>query len=133
MMLILDEKKCNGCKICELACSSTHQGVFNPVKAHLKIVVVGKKIVRKKQLRACTLCLSCVNSCPVEAISFNGKWLVVDNELCSGCGQCVDVCPEGVICLGNDGKAAVPDFCHGNPSCIDWCPHQALSRKEDAV
>jgi carbon-monoxide dehydrogenase iron sulfur subunit len=133
MKLILDAEKCTGCKICELACSATRQGVFNPGKAHLKIIVADKNMVREKQLKACTLCLGCVTSCPVEAITYNGKWLAVDNELCSGCGQCVDVCPEGVIYLSNDGKAAVPDFCQGNPSCIDWCPHQALSQKEDAT
>jgi carbon-monoxide dehydrogenase iron sulfur subunit len=131
MKLILDTEKCTGCKICELACSATHQGVFNPAKAHLKIIVAGEKTKRGKQLNSCTLCLACVENCPVEAISFNGRWLVVNDELCSGCGQCVDVCPEGVIYLNNDGKAAVPDFCQGNPSCIDWCPHQALSQKED--
>jgi carbon-monoxide dehydrogenase iron sulfur subunit len=132
MKLILDTEKCNGCKICELACSATHQGVFNPGKAHLKIIVASERTV-EKQLKSCTLCLDCVKSCPAEAIFFNGKWLDVDSELCSGCGQCIDACPEGVIYLNNDGKAAVPDFCQGSPSCIDWCPHQALSQKEDAT
>jgi len=133
MKLILNEEKCTGCKICELACSATHQGVFNPSKAHLKIIVVGTKTVRKKQLKACTLCLGCVKNCPAKAITFNGKWLIVDSELCTGCGQCVQGCPEGVIYMDNNEKAAVPDFCQGNPSCIDWCPHQAISQKEDAT
>jgi carbon-monoxide dehydrogenase iron sulfur subunit len=132
MKLILDMEKCTGCKICELACSAIHQGVFNPAKAHLKIIISNEKTV-DKQLRACNLCLACIKNCPAQAIAFNGRWLVVNDELCSGCGQCVDVCPEGVIYLDNDGKAAVPDFCQGSPSCIDWCPHQALSQKEDVT
>jgi Fe-S-cluster-containing hydrogenase component 2 len=131
MKLILNEEKCTGCKICELICSAVHQGVFNPRKTHIKIIVGGMKTTRKKQLKACTLCLDCVKSCLADAISFNGKWLVVDRELCTGCGQCVDICPEGVIYMDNDEKAAVPDFCQGNPSCIEWCPHQAISQKEE--
>jgi carbon-monoxide dehydrogenase iron sulfur subunit len=130
MKLILDEKKCTGCRICELICSATHQGVFNTGKTHLKIIVGATKTTIKKQLKSCTLCLSCAESCPAGAISFNDKWLVVTRELCTGCGQCVDVCPEGVIYLNVDGKAEVPDFCQGKPSCIEWCPHQAISREE---
>lgn len=131
MKLILDAEKCTGCKICELACSARHQRVFNPKKAHLKIIGTHTKTVIQKQLKSCTLCLDCVKNCPVEAITFNGKWLVVDGELCTGCGQCVNTCPEGIIYLKNDGTAAVPDFCEGNPSCIEWCPHQALNKEGD--
>ena len=133
MKLIFDGRKCTGCKICELACSAKHQGVFNPGKSHIKIINSDTSTVREKQLKACTLCLSCVTGCPIEAIVSNGKWLEVDSEICTGCGQCVDACPEGVIYLSNDGKAVVPDFCEGNPSCVEWCPHQALSKEEDAA
>ena len=38
MKLTLDAGKCTGCKICELACSAKHEGVFNPRKARLKII-----------------------------------------------------------------------------------------------
>jgi carbon-monoxide dehydrogenase iron sulfur subunit len=133
MKLTLDASKCTGCKICELACSAKHQGVFNPVKSHLNITDVETQAGREKRLKSCTLCLTCVSNCPVEAIAFNGKWLNIDSEICIGCGQCVDDCPPGVIYLNNDGKASVPDFCEGNPSCVEWCPHQALGKEEDAA
>jgi carbon-monoxide dehydrogenase iron sulfur subunit len=133
MKLILNEEKCTGCKICELICSATHQGVFNTKKTHIKIIVGTMKTTRKRQLKSCTLCLSCTKNCLTGAITFNNKWLVVNSELCTNCGQCVDVCPEGVIFLNNDGKVEVPDFCQGNPSCIEWCPHQAISKEEEAA
>jgi carbon-monoxide dehydrogenase iron sulfur subunit len=133
MKLILNEEKCTGCKICELICSATHQGVFNPAKAHIKIIVGDTTTASEKRLKACTICLSCVKSCPAEAITYNGKWLIVNDELCTGCSECVDICPEGVIYMDNNEKAAVPDFCQGNPSCVDWCPHHAISQKEDAT
>jgi anaerobic carbon-monoxide dehydrogenase iron sulfur subunit len=131
MKLIFDSAKCTGCKICELACSSKHQGVFNPQKSHLKIIESETQDGKIKQLKSCTLCLTCTSNCPVEAITFNGKWLSIDRDACAGCGQCVDACPEGVIYLDNEGKAAVPDFCEGNPYCIGWCPHQAIKLEED--
>ena len=130
MKLILDEAKCTGCKICELACSAKHQGVFNPGKSHLKIIDAGTIKGAKKQLNSCTLCLNCVSSCPAGAITFNNNWLVMAQESCSGCGICVDVCPQKIIHLNNEGKAAIPDFCQGNPACVEWCPHQALLKEE---
>ena len=133
MKLILDTEKCTGCKICELVCSAKHQGVFNPQKAHLIIIDNYTQTGREKGLKTCTLCMSCVKSCPVEAIAFNGKWLVVDDGLCTGCGQCADACPEGIIHLSSGGIAAVPDFCKGTPSCVEWCPHQAIRMEEDVA
>jgi len=129
--LLFNTAKCTGCKICELACSAKHQGVFNPAKSHLKIKNVNTENATEKQLKSCNLCLSCVSSCPVEAVTFNGKWLTVDSELCAGCGQCVDACPQGLIYLNDDGKALIPDFCKGAPSCVEWCPHQAISLEVD--
>jgi anaerobic carbon-monoxide dehydrogenase iron sulfur subunit len=130
--LKLDAAKCTGCKICELACSATHQGVFNPAKSHIKINTVDMNMIGEKQLKSCTLCLSCVSICPSGAITFNGSWLVVDYKSCAGCGMCVDHCPQEIIYLDASGKAAVPDFCKGSPSCVEWCPHRALNYEEAA-
>jgi len=41
---------------------------------------------------------SCIEVCPVEAISFDGKGLVwVDKDKCIGCGKCIEVCPTKVM------------------------------------
>jgi anaerobic carbon-monoxide dehydrogenase iron sulfur subunit len=124
MKLTLDNQKCTGCKLCELACSSSHQNIFNPAKSHLKIII--SEDGTNKQLKSCTLCLACVNSCPVGAIGFNNNWLTVDIDQCTSCGVCAGACPQGVIYQDAAGKAAVPDFCRGNPLCAAWCPHQAI-------
>ena len=43
---------------------------------------------------------SCINVCPVQAISKDEKGnIVVDKETCIGCGKCTKVCPNGVIRL----------------------------------
>ena len=48
----------------------------------------------------CTACGSCIDSCPVEAIS-EGELYVIDAELCTDCGDCVETCPvEAIIAPG---------------------------------
>ena len=45
----------------------------------------------------CTGCESCVDACPVEAISMNDDIAVVDEETCTDCESCVEVCPVEAI------------------------------------
>ena len=45
----------------------------------------------------CTKCGSCVESCPVEAISEGDPKYVIDPDACVDCGQCVDECPAEAI------------------------------------
>ena len=133
MKLILDSRKCTGCRLCELACSAKHQGVFNPKKAHLRVINHYTKTGRATEFKSCTLCKKCVDSCPVEAITLKGQWLTIDDGLCTGCGDCVDVCPEGIIFLNEQNTAAIPNFCEGNPFCVEWCPHEAIRVEEAAA
>ncbi|ADG82109.1 4Fe-4S binding protein [Thermincola potens] len=46
----------------------------------------------------CTGCASCVEVCPVGAISVNSV-AHVDTNTCVDCGTCVDECPHGVISI----------------------------------
>ncbi len=45
----------------------------------------------------CVACGSCVDECPVEAISEGDDIYVIDPELCTDCGSCVEVCPNDAI------------------------------------
>lgn len=47
----------------------------------------------------CTGCESCVDSCPVEAISMEDDIAVIDVDTCSDCGGCVDACPVEAISM----------------------------------
>jgi uncharacterized Fe-S center protein len=53
---------------------------------------------------ACTGCGSCVEHCPVSALSLEGDTPDVDKEKCIGCGQCFSICPSEAI--GYDWGAA---------------------------
>ena len=48
----------------------------------------------------CTMCGSCVDACPVEAIGEGDPKYVIDAELCTDCGACVDECPCDAISAG---------------------------------
>ncbi|MCE5267333.1 MAG: 4Fe-4S binding protein [Planctomycetaceae bacterium] len=47
----------------------------------------------------CTGCESCVESCPLDAISMKENLASVDPDTCGDCGACVDACPVQAISL----------------------------------
>ncbi len=57
----------------------------------LNILIMAYKITDE-----CTACGTCIDECPVEAIS-EGDIYVIDPELCTDCGACADVCPVEAI------------------------------------
>jgi NAD-dependent dihydropyrimidine dehydrogenase PreA subunit len=58
---------------------------------HLKHSVMAYKITDD-----CTACGTCIDECPVEAIS-EGDIYVIDPDICTDCGSCADVCPVEAI------------------------------------
>ncbi len=44
----------------------------------------------------CTACGTCIDECPVEAIS-EGEIYKIDPDACTDCGACADVCPVEAI------------------------------------
>lgn len=45
---------------------------------------------------SCTACGTCIDECPVEAIS-PGDFYVIDASACTDCGTCAGVCPVEAI------------------------------------
>ncbi|HKI90526.1 MAG TPA: 4Fe-4S binding protein [Draconibacterium sp.] len=55
------------------------------------------------------------------------KYPKVNTELCTGCGSCIDVCPMEAISL-IDGKAFIKeDICTNCRVCENECPVEAIS------
>lgn len=49
-----------------------------------------------KILDNCVACGTCIDECPVGAIS-EGNIYVIDPDSCVGCGTCASVCPNDAI------------------------------------
>jgi anaerobic carbon-monoxide dehydrogenase iron sulfur subunit len=129
-------EKCCGCRICEMACSMTHLGIFNPRKALLQIEInrYSRFDVPTSQIDVPVVCLQCnpapcAEACPEGAIakSDSGAW-VVNREKCTGCSLCIDACSYGMISVDpQEGNCARKcDLCEGKPSCVEYCPREAL-------
>jgi pyruvate formate lyase activating enzyme len=46
---------------------------------------------------ACIGCLTCVESCPHEALDLTAAGMRIDRERCEGCYTCVDACPADAM------------------------------------
>ena len=51
---------------------------------------------------------------------------VISNE-CSSCGTCVDVCPVEAISEGEDKYIIDPEECTDCGACAEECPVEAIS------
>ena len=56
----------------------------------------------------CEACLTCVDICPMEAISADEGYATVDLDRCIGCGVCVSKCPADAIELKEKEIKYVP-------------------------
>lgn len=45
----------------------------------------------------CIACGTCIDECPVEAISAGDDYYSIDADVCIDCGACADVCPVEAI------------------------------------
>jgi Fe-S-cluster-containing hydrogenase component 2 len=145
-VLVIDHQKCTGCRLCELVCSVTHDGVSNPARSRIKVMkweAEGHYIPM-----SCQQCedAPCKNVCPVKAISQDEDYgyMKVDYDVCIGCRSCVAVCPFGAMNYNViDKKVFKCDLCGGKPQCVRFCDEKAVdfvdaarvgvSRKRDAA
>ena len=53
----------------------------------------------KVDTEECTGCGTCVDSCPVEAITLEDDVAKINKQECTDCGTCVDECPVEAITM----------------------------------
>jgi len=70
-VLIVDQGKCTGCKVCELVCSMAKQGEYNPRKSFIRVLRNREMDVNVITLGIrCDFCGQCIEWCPTKALRF---------------------------------------------------------------
>ena len=132
-----DSSKCTGCKVCELVCSFSHEGAFQP---HLsRLYVFNDLFSGVNKADVCQHCDSpdCYHACSFDAILIdeaNGA-RVLDEVKCTSCGECVTACTyngtEKIIKFNSSKNTYYKcDFCGGAPKCVEWCAPNALTHRK---
>ena len=129
--IIVHQEKCTACRECELACSFSHEGIFNPARSRIRV-----NDFYEEQFYLPMLCVHCADApcatvCPTVAIERQSDGQVVVHEAkCIGCKMCLLACPFGVMGFQpHTGVAQNCDLCRDNPAgpqCVAFCAPQAL-------
>ena len=64
---------------------------ISDIQNQIKLDIMAYKISEE-----CIACGTCIDECPVEAIS-EGDIYKIDADLCTDCGSCAEVCPVDAI------------------------------------
>lgn len=128
-VLYIDYQKCTGCRLCELVCAVSHDGISNPARSRIKVMKWEQEGLYIPM--SCQQCVDapCLNVCPVKAISRDESMarVMVDQDKCIGCRSCVAVCPFGAMAFNlKDKKVFKCDVCDGDPQCVRFCEEKAV-------
>lgn len=127
--LYIDYQKCTGCRLCELVCAVSHDGISNPTRSRIRVMKWEAEGLYIPM--SCQQCQDapCMNVCPVKAISREEQMgrVSVDYDACIGCRSCVSVCPFGAMNFNPIDKQVIKcDLCDGDPQCVRFCEEKAV-------
>lgn len=129
-LLSLSSKACNGCRLCQIACSMKHHGTCNPDLARIRILPLTASTGHIPLV--CMACndAPCIKVCPLNArIRQSNGAVTTDEERCIGCRACIYICPTGSPCVNHyTDKTMTCDMCQGetSPWCVTACKAGAL-------
>jgi Fe-S-cluster-containing hydrogenase component 2 len=129
-VLAIEPQKCNGCRLCEIACSLFHCGEVDIARSRIHIMEWNKE--RNFLPVLCQHCADapCRAACPKEAISWRDDWgrVVIDYNRCVSCQMCLAACPFGAIGFDKAREVVFKcDLCDGQPQCVSFCEPGALT------
>jgi carbon-monoxide dehydrogenase iron sulfur subunit len=128
-IILVDQDKCTGCRLCEMVCSVKHEGVSNPGRSRISVRKWFMEGYHAPMI--CQQCTDapCVAVCRVEALSRDEELGLVrlDYDLCVGCEECVTACPFGGMRIDTVTNEVIKcDLCDGDPQCVRFCFAGAL-------
>jgi Fe-S-cluster-containing hydrogenase component 2 len=127
--LYIDYQKCTGCRLCELVCSVSHDGISNPARSRIRVMKWEAEGLYVPM--SCQQCQDapCKLVCPVKAISRDEEkgHVFVDYDVCIGCRSCISACPFGAMSFNlKEKKVFKCDLCDGAPQCVRFCEVKAV-------
>jgi anaerobic carbon-monoxide dehydrogenase iron sulfur subunit len=126
-VLLVNSRKCTGCRTCELICSFVHSRAFSYQDSAIEVSRNEDRGTSK--LNICRHCEDpeCVKVCPAGALSKNKDtgFVTYDTDKCTECMLCIDACPYNAIHEHN-GRIIKCDLCQGEPMCVRYCPAEAI-------
>lgn len=125
--IVVDARKCTGCKTCEVVCSFAGSRHFSPLKSRIKNM--GDMEEAFFYSFTCLQCgnAPCVEVCPSGALAREDGVVRVEAASCLGCKLCVLTCPFGAVGFDEERKVAIKcEQCEGDPQCVAACPTGAL-------
>ena len=149
--LLVDTKKCAGCRTCMAACSLAHYGAASLSLSRIQVRAdpfgTFPNDIAQAQCHQCPY-PSCVAACPVGAMHIDAATGVrtVDDDKCIGCERCVEACPytpSRVQWNPVEKHAQKCDLCLDTPywnhdggpggmqACVEACPMKAISFTAD--
>ncbi len=120
---------CNGCGLCEIACSLYHLGDIDTSRSRIRVIEWRPGAIFLPN--CCQQCADapCMAVCPKDAMVWNDDWgrVVVDYDRCVSCRTCMAACPYGAIGFDEIRQVIFKcDLCNGNPQCVHFCEPGAL-------
>ena len=100
----VNTEKCTGCGLCVSTCPKELFELY-PRNRRIELSCVAKDkgtVVRSTCMVGCILCRKCVSKCPAGAITWDGRTILIDHEMCLAYGPscneaCVDICPSTIL------------------------------------
>ena len=128
-VLVIDQEKCTGCRLCELVCSVFHTGASNPSRSRIR--VIKWESTGTYLPMTCQSCEKpfCVEVCPAKACHRDAESgiVVIDKEKCIGCKTCIIACPFGAPSFDKVEHVTIKcDQCNGDPQCVRFCDVGAI-------
>jgi benzoyl-CoA reductase subunit BamC len=123
----IDADKCNGCRGCEIACSSFHAtpkySAVNPAKSRIQVI--------SRRLDDIWLPVIAGEYTPAECMGRDVY--LIDGKEYDECGFCRAACPSRDMFKEPDsGLPLKCDMCEGEdkPKCVEWCLNDVLVYEE---
>lgn len=128
MSVVVDYKKCSGCRLCEVTCSMRGGNPLRPSESRIRVLSFSPGVDITVVCRQCEVA-PCISACPVGALQRDEKTgaVTLEEATCTGCQACIPACPAEAIFLNERrGLALKCDLCGGSPKCVGSCPLGAL-------